>query len=40
MIAYEPPYSMLRRDIEISEIGFCRKFGVGITLTRCSTAAG
>ena len=31
MIAYEPPYSMLRRDIEISEIGFCRKFGVGIT---------
>ena len=31
MIAYEPPYSMLRRDIEISEIGFCKKFGVGIT---------
>lgn len=31
LIAYEPPYSMLRRDIEISEIGFCKKFGVGIT---------
>ena len=31
LIAYEPPYSMLRRDIEISEIGFCKKFGIGIT---------
>ena len=31
MIAYEPPYSMLRREIEISEIAFCKKFGIGIT---------
>ena len=31
MIAYEPPYSLLRREIEISELAFCRKFGIGIT---------
>jgi len=29
-IACEPPYSILRREIEISEISFCRKFGIGI----------
>jgi aryl-alcohol dehydrogenase-like predicted oxidoreductase len=29
-VACEPPYSILRREIEISEISFCRKFGIGI----------
>ena len=31
MIAYEPRYSMLSREIEISELAFCKKFGIGIT---------
>jgi len=31
LVAYQPPYSILRRDIEISELLFCRKFGIGIT---------
>jgi len=30
LVAYQPPYSILRRDIEISELLFCRKFGIGI----------
>lgn len=30
LIAYEPPYSLLRREIEISEVPFCQKLGIGI----------